>query len=191
MPRQDDVYCAHCDTKISRKRERAHRRLLVAPYTSPRKSNAREPLLFSDSESSDEALSSHDQSGVHLDGDVLSGASDSDFYDAPGGTDAPSDELDLPVAGEPFDSDEETFAPRVMGDRWSLRKDPDEDSDSGSEEDDEVVDAGIGEDPDEDYVTEWARIESRYDLSAWERLGEGFEQEVAGISKHDDLCPVF
>ena len=53
----------------------------------------------------------------------------------------------------------------------------DKDSDSDLKED-PVEDAG---DEDDDRYDDWAAIEAEFGLSAWDKLGEGFEQEIVGI----------
>jgi hypothetical protein len=60
----------------------------------------------------------------------------------------------------------------------------DEESDSDLEED-PVEDAG---DEDDDRYDDWAAIEAEFGFSTWDKLGEGFEQEIAGIGMLRYFC---
>ena len=100
-------------------------------------------------------------------------------YDEPDETDGSFDhdnneaEQSLPI---PVVDDDILLVRNV---RWSAaRRDGPDDEDSDSDIEDPVEDADNDED---DRYDDWAAIEANVGLSAWDKLGEGFEQEVAGI----------
>jgi hypothetical protein len=138
------------------------------PYVSPlpKLSSRFTHLLDSDSEEED----SVSIPGPHDDGPSSeSGQSvvPSD-YDEPDETDGSFDrdnneaEQNLPI---PVVDDDILLVQNV---RWSATHgDGPDDEDSDNDEDDRYDD--------------WAAIEADFGLSAWDKLGEGFEQEVAGI----------
>ena len=70
---------------------------------------------------------------------------------------------------------------------WDATRPDDEDSDSDFEE--PVEDAGDNENEGYD---DWAAIEAEFGLLAWDKLGEGFEQEIADIGMFREyLCYTF
>ena len=191
MPSSNQVLYAHCNTWMSRKREQEHRGLLFSPYVSPppKLSSRYSRLLDSDSEEDpvqipevhhDAPSSESGQSVVQSD------------YDGPALTDSgldDGDDEDKPRISVP-DSDDDILLVRDV--RWSTTlgdatRPDDKDSDSDFEE--PVEDAG--DDEDEGY-DDWAAIEAEFGLSAWDKLGEGFEQEIADIGMfREDLCYTF
>ena len=191
MPSSNQVLYAHCNTWMSRKREQEHRGLLFSPYVSPppKLSSRYSRLLDSDSEEDpvqipevhhDAPSSESGQSVVQSD------------YDGPALTDSgldDGDDEDKPRISVP-DSDDDILL--VQDVCWSTTlgdatRPDDKDSDSDFEE--PVEDAG--DDEDEGY-DDWAAIEAEFGLSAWDKLGEGFEQEIADIGMfQEDLCYTF
>ena len=81
-------------------------------------------------------------------------------------------------------ADDVYMARNVLRDCWNARRGDErstypDDTDDDSDIEDPVVDAN-DDDEDEHYV-DWAAIEAESGLSAWDKLGEGFEQDVATI----------
>jgi len=75
-------------------------------------------------------------------------------------------------------------ARNVLRDRWNTTRGDktyldENESDGDTDLEDPVVDADDN-DEDEHYV-DWAAIEAESGLSAWDKLGESFEQDVAAI----------
>jgi hypothetical protein len=178
MPSSNQVLCAHCNVWMSRKREREHRGLLFTPYASPPKLSSRfTRLLDSDSEE-DSSIPDLRQDGPSSKFGQNEVQSD---YDQPPQTDGSFDDNDNEFeADQSLEVDDDILVVRDV--RWGAmlgdKTRPDnEDSDSDLEED-PVEDAG---DEDDDGYDDWAAIEAEFGLSAWDKLGEGFEQEIAGI----------
>lgn len=183
MPANSKVLCLHCNKRITRDRERAHRRLGSAPYKSSSPSHARRHLIIDESSDSDgpqEGEEGHNSSmNTEFDGAEISipGIDEEDFPPPSEGSSNSVGDLEERDDSE-FD-DDNVFASRVPYNLWHAPRGL-EDSDDESDPADEPAD--IGDDPDEDYV-DWDTIESNHGLSAWDRLGEGFEREVASIGK--------
>jgi hypothetical protein len=78
------------------------------------------------------------------------------------------------------DSEDIPDVPWIGFSAWWVRHNIPSDSEEDSDLEDEVADEGDGED---DHYVDWAAIESNYSLSAWDRLGESFDRDVAAISK--------
>jgi hypothetical protein len=162
---------------MSRKRERQHRGLLFTPYVSPppKLSSRFTRLLDSDSEEDNPAPIPD----LHQDGPSSKNEVQSD-YDEPAQTDGNLDDNDNEADQSPVEVDDDILV--VQNVRWGamLRdktRPDDEESDSDLEED-PVEDAG---DEDDNKYDDWAAIEAEFGFSAWDKLGEGFEQEIAGI----------
>jgi hypothetical protein len=179
MPSSNKVLCAHCNVWMSRKRERQHRGLLFTPYVSPppKLSSRFTRLLDSDSEEDPAPIPD-----VHQDGpsSKFGQNGDQSDYDEPAQMDGSFDDNDDEADQNPVEVDDDILV--VQNVRWGtmLRdktRPDDEESDSDLEED-PVEDAG---DEDGDGYDDWAVIEAEFGLSAWDKLGEGFEQEIAGI----------
>jgi hypothetical protein len=163
---------------MSRKQERQHRGLLFTPYVSPppKLPSRFTRLLDSDSEEEDGAPIPD----LHQDGPSSEvGQNEESDCDEPAQADGSFDDNDN-EADQSLDVDDDILVIRNM--RWSAtlgdRTRPDDEDSDCDIEDDPVEDAGDGDD---DRYDDWAAIEAEFGLSAWNKLGEGFEQEIAGI----------
>jgi hypothetical protein len=196
MPASRDVLCAHCGKYMNPKREREHRKLGVMPYSSPPpafQSRLRRVVDASDDDDDGPIGSSSRTDGApnDPDGGISGGQIDDDFADVPhiDGRAIEDIDYDMDVENneEPSDDNLNTI-PRADGttvtDHWRRMLEAD-DSDSDSGSDDELPYPKL-EDSDEesdDGFVDWAVIEAGSGLSAWDRLGEGYEREAAAIGE--------
>lgn len=173
MPRENTVFCTHCERYLPRKREREHRRLLIAPAIPS-------PVIPSRLRR------------------VVSIESDLDDYGAINGgtTDGVDDEMDVGAQDDETsdfvtnnrDPDQDTMSGpmrNVLHHRWGDTlcdlggSDLDSDSDFGS--DPAYPRLEDSDDECDDGFIDWKAIEEGSGLSAWDQLGENYETEAATI----------
>ena len=183
MPRE--ILCAHCGKYVTRKQEQEHRKLVITLHVehTPNIPSSSYLVIDTDSESDEHESQDHfanepsigsaagsPGSPFHGEAMQIDNDLDDDILDA--------DEGDLQGEQDFLDFEDILHAAQnshCM--RWRVPDIPsDSDSNSGSE--DEVTDAG--DDSDDGYV-DWDAIESNYGLSAWDRLGESYDRDVAAI----------
>jgi hypothetical protein len=108
------------------------------------------------------------------------GSLGSPFYGEPMQIDTEHDanEDDLHGEQELLDFEDVLHAAQNSHHMWWRVPDIPSDSDSNSDSENEITDAG--DDSDDGYV-DWDAIESNYGLSAWDRLGESYDRDIAAI----------
>ena len=164
MPRDTDVLCVHCNCYISRTRERAHRTRLQSNFFLPPPPAIPSRLrrvfdLDVESGSAEEPIS-----GPDLDAHAVGGKSRSS------GT--PSNVLKNSAAVASIEDAIERAATSISA-RWNIPLNIDTDN----EDSDEPV---LSQDEDHDAF-DWNRFGAVTEsgLSAWDQLGEGYEQDAA------------
>jgi len=192
------VHCLCCDQFIPRKREREHRRQAANPFittTNPEQPKRRSVYLTALLDSpSDSAIEDEDQS-QHSPEEELHPkriTEDVKMFDpppllpatprSPGDFGMPEDDnMALDTVGDEDDVD------KVLSRHWKKplehqwapsdsEEDPANTENEGSSE--EVV---AEDDDDEVDVVDWDALEQECGLSAWDRLGEGYEANAAQI----------
>lgn len=191
MPPDGNVYCAHCRSSIPRRLEREHRKLAFTPYTPPPpKIPTRLRSLAEEDSDNDSTMRpataksnrddrAHELTDLAAEDDttqwgLVDEPSEKDQYDYDHGDSDASPEINevpevQPQSG-PFP--------------WSAVHNVESDSEDDSDLEDEVADEGDEED---EHYFDWAALESNYGLSAWDRLGESFDRDVAAIG----MCAYF
>lgn len=166
MPRDTDVLCGHCNTYMPRRREREHRQLINSPFDLPT------PTFLSQLQSVVDAGSDHEDGGFNLDVpmDLYEETMDMADEDAEH-VDPANSEVTAVIHQDAFE------VHWRLPHRATVESD---DEDDGEGEDDMDVDEEGANDGewDEEYI-DWVAIEAASGLSAWDRLGESFENEAA------------
>lgn len=178
MPRahNNKVLCAHCHTYMTRLLEQQHHKLANSPFDAPQPGFVSQLQSVVESGSDDEDRVSSDDVAMETDLE---------------GMDTLYDEA-MDVDGK--DAEDNNTAARhqdAFENHWgsNCRVTVESDDEHGSDSEDEMdVDEEGGNDGewDEEYI-DWAAIEAGSGLSAWDRLGESFENEAATIGKHTIL----
>ena len=155
--RDTDVLCVHCNEYISRARERAHRRLQLAPlYSPPHRIPSRLRRVFDVEE----------PEGRETEGDAhdVAVVSGSDVND-----------VDLERQATTI-----TAVENLICDRWSRNITNSDEEAKGTS----VDEPSSPIDGDDNEEIGWELLEGG--LSAWDQLGEGYEQDAAAVGE-----PVF
>jgi hypothetical protein len=163
MPRDTDVFCIHCQQYMPRSRERAHRAKQQAPYYSPPPpipSRLRRVFdIESEEESNEEAT-------------------------APGADDQPRDgrnvdDVNVSLSSEQPEAEAALQEAQIaICEKWGSSCCLAASDDEGS---DDSGDSGTSEDgygTDEEHL-DWDEFGTGSGLSAWDQLGEGYEQDAA------------
>jgi hypothetical protein len=167
-PFAEIVLCAHCGVYMPRRREREHRKLLIQPYVTPPyiiPSRLRRVGVDADSEDGQSVSNDEELAGT---------------CDGPAGEDVDATYL----AGDSVKNAQVDESIRnILHSRWdNMMHAADDVSDSDSDE--ELPYPMLEDDePDPAYI-DWAAIEANSGLSAWDRLGEGYERDAAEIGKN-------
>jgi hypothetical protein len=168
MPRDTDVFCVHCQHYMSRSRERAHRALHRQPLLSPPPrlpSKLRRVFDIEPEQASEEVTNPQGEvAGANI-----------EFLQYPLST-----EPTAAAAGTSINAIKAIENSIYNG--WNLNlntlhsdSEDGEGSDGpGADEDDDPLDAD---------VFDWDQFDTRAGLSAWDQLGEGYEQDAARISE--------
>lgn len=172
MPRDNSILCVHCNTYMTRVREQQHRKLANAPFdlAPPTFVSQLQPVV--DAGSDHEDTISNDNVPMGMDS-IYDDAMDVDVD--PDGEDGQLGSTATPCQ-DPFEYH--------WGSAHRATVESDDEQDSEDEDEMDVDEEGANDGEwDEEYI-DWADIEAHASgLSAWDRLGESFENEAATTGK--------
>lgn len=170
MPRDTDILCVHCNIYMPRRREHKHRQLVNPPFDPlpPPLISKLRPVVNADSD--DEDMVS-DTSAQLIGAQAAPTANFEDFF---------QDAMDLAEEGP-----EDTFEGHWWSSHCATVESDDEEEDNDEMDIDEEGANDEGE-WDDQYI-DWDALKAESGLSAWDRLGESFENDAATTGKQFTL----